>query len=314
MSITGQVIERRSDRNRTPAAVGELFDRRMELGDAIRFYTSVGRRNIDYFDWIHAVYSWICLPCVSFDWRKVLGEDKTKMAIFDILVDDLADNFNTPSKGLLEQFIQIPWQNAIERNEYLDVGKLIWEDYIASVSSYPRFKEFERMFYFDLRQVLSSMVYSSLVNTMELDNSIEMDIYSSYGCMVILAVDMDLMCSPSFDMKDLGKMRAVAYLGQKVAHIGNMLNTYRCEVLERDLSCPIISLAVRRGLIDRNELGDESIIPRLSKLEEIFEKRAHSYIQRASTYERQIRSVNIRGFSEFLTELLHRFKESRSLR
>jgi len=59
---------------------------RLELTEVLDLYKSVGRRNIGYFAWIHDVYSWITLPSVSFDRRKVLGEDKTKLAIFDILL------------------------------------------------------------------------------------------------------------------------------------------------------------------------------------------------------------------------------------
>jgi hypothetical protein len=158
------------------------------------------------------------------------------------------------------------------------------------------------------------MVYSSLVNSFNLDNSVEMSVYSPHGCMVMLAVDMDLMCSPTFDMKDLGKMRKVAYLAQEVAHIGNMLVTYPGELAERDLSCPIISLAVRKGFIEKTELGDMSLLPRIKKLEEVFKKKALSNIQKVAVYEKEILSVNIGGFSKYLAELFEKFAESRSLR
>jgi hypothetical protein len=310
----GQVLEKKDERPFRHGPIEEISPRRLELEKVIGLYRSIGRRNTEYFQWIHNVYSWICLPCVSFDYRKVLGEDKTKMAVFDVMLDDLADNYDTRSQVLLEEFLQIPWQNTRTKHEYLDAGVIIWEDYIGSVGSYPRFREFERLFFLDLRQVLTSMIYSSLVNSIGLDNPLEMNMYSSYGCMVMLAMDMDLMCSPTFDMKDLGRMRAVGYLAQRVAHIGNMLNTYPGELAEKDLSSPIISMAVRRGLIEKEELGDMSVLPRLGKLEGIYKKKAQSYIQKVSTHEKEISSVNIRGFSDFLAKLMDRFSDSRSLR
>ena len=276
----------------------------------------MGRRNIEYFAWIHDVYSWITLPSVSFDCKSLLSEDKTKLTVFDILVDDLADNYETRSYPLLERLASIPWQSKTEvaTDPYLDVASRIWEDSMSSLSNYPRFNEFERVFYFDLRQVLSSMMYSYLGNTAGIENQIETSFYSSYGCLVEVAIDMDLMCSPTFDMKELGPMRTVACLAQKVAHVGNMLTTYPSEIVERDVSSPIISLALRKGIIRKDELGDKAAIPKVSKLEWIFTNKAYSYVKKVAEYEKDIRSINIRGFSNYLVELIGKFEGSRSLR
>ncbi len=299
-----------------PRLLGASLER-LELGDVINLYKSVGRRNIEYFAWIHDVYSWITLPSVSFECRKDLGDDKTKLTVFDILADDLADNYETRSYPLLQRLANIPWEGKAEiadSDEYFSVGRRIWEDSISSLSNYPRFKEFEKIFYFDLRQVLSSMMYSYLGNTAGIENPIETSFYSSYGCLVEVAIDMDLMCSPAFDMKELGPMRTVACLAQKVAHVGNMLTTYPSEIVERDVSSPIISLALRKGLIREDELGDKAAIPKVSKLEWVYKNKAYSYIKKVAEYEKEIRSINIRGFSDYLIELIGKFEGSRSLR
>ena len=290
---------------------------RLDLGAVIDLYKSVGRRNIDYFTWIHEVYSWITLPSVSFDLRKDLNDDKTKMTVFDILVDDLADNYATRSYSLLEKLAGIPWEakpHPDENDAYLSAARRIWEDSLSSISRYPRFKEFERIFYFDVRQVLQSMIYSYLGNTDGIENPVETGFYSSYGCLVEVALDMDLMCSPSFDMKELGPMRSVACLAQKVAHVGNLLTTYPNELMERDVSSPIISLALRKGLIRREELGDKAALPKVSKLEWVFKNKAYCYIRKVAEYEKGIRSINIKGFSDYLLELVDRFEGSRTLR
>lgn len=299
-----------------PRAIASSADR-LELSDVINLYKSVGRRNIEYFAWIHDVYSWITLPSVSFECKKFLAEDKTKLTVFDILVDDLADNYETRSYSLLEKLTAIPWDakgRSTDEDRYLEVGRKIWQDSIASLSDYPRFREFERVFYFDMRQVLSSMMYSYLANTANIENQIETNFYSSYGCLVEVALDMDLMCSPAFDMKELGPMRTVACLAQKVAHMGNLLTTYPSEIAERDVSSPIISLALRNGLIRRDELGDPTILPRVSKLEWVFKNKAYNYIRKVAEYEKEIRSINIRGFSQYLVQLIDKFEGSRELR
>src|SRR5437016_14597348 len=87
---------------------------RLELGEVLDLYKSVGRRNIEYFAWIHDVYAWITLRSVSFDCRKDLGDDKTKLSVFDILVDDWADNYETRSYPLLQRLPNIPGQRRDE--------------------------------------------------------------------------------------------------------------------------------------------------------------------------------------------------------
>ena len=115
-------------------------------------------------------------------------------------------------------------------------------------------------------------------------------------------------------MRELGSMRTVACLAQKIAHVGNMLTTYPSEVVERDVSSPIISLALRKGIIREDELGDKAAVPKVGKLEWVFKNKAYSYIKKVAEYEKEIRSINIRGFSNYLVELIERFEGSRLLR
>jgi hypothetical protein len=280
----------------------------MTLEEAIELYKSVGKRNADYlFHWLHNIYSRITLPMVSPEYKSILALDKAKMAMFDVIADDLADNSASRDPVALDRFLQIPWQKDIAGGLHVEVGKKLWEDCIKSVRDYPRFKEFENVFYFDLRQVVSGMEYSYLANTIEMANPIDNRIHVPHGCMVMLHCDLDLMCSPRFDIADLGTMRMIFHMAQRVAHIGNLLNTYPREVLEKDLSCPLISLALRKGLITKEDLNDELILPKISVLESTFREEAEKYIRRAARYEKQVRSVNMIGFSAALKALLDTF-------
>ncbi len=311
MSQTEQLLLRIRQKESESQENARYEDHRgLRLEDVIALYESVGRRDSDYLEWLHRVYTSMNLPCIPSECKKTLGEDKTKLAIFDIMADDLADNFVTRSRFLLQDFIRIPWHNTVEKHDYIQVGQAIWDDYLESVQQYPRFKELEGIFYFDLRQVLSSMEYSSLINTVGLDNPFEMSHHSPYGCAVILALDMDLMCLPNFDLKEMRTMRSISYLAQKIAHIANMLTTYPREVLEKDMSSPIISLAVRKRIITKEDLGGREVIEKLKPLEWIFRSRAMSQVQKVASYEKEIHSVNIRGFSQMLEELVKRWGTS----
>mgnify|MGYP006977938127 CR=1 FL=1 len=283
----------------------------MNLKDAIEMYKSVGHRNADFlFNWLYNIYSNVYLPCIDIKMKDKLAEDKTKLTIFDVLGDDLSDNPKMIDYNLLKKFMQIPWNfKNKQKNPYLEVARKIWEDCITSIKKYPRFRDIEKIFFFDLKQILISMKYSFLVNTYRIDNSIEMNIFPPHGCMVILHCDMDLMCSPKFDMKDISNIRVIFLLAQKIAHIGNMLNTYPREFEERDMSCPLISFALRKGIITEDELGKEEALLKLKKLEPIFLNRAKNYIRMVSLYENKVKSVNVSGFSESLNFLLTKFIE-----
>ncbi len=283
----------------------------MDVQEAIRLYKSVGNRNADFlFKWLYKTYQDIYLPCIDMTFKERLAEDKTKLTIFDVLGDDLSDNPKMLNIARLKKFIQIPWNfKNKQKNPYLEVARKIWKDCIRSVKTYPGFVDIKRMFYFDLKQVLSSMEYSSLVNTDMVNNSIEMKIFPPHGCMVMLHCDMDLMCSPKFDKKDIGNMRAMFFLAQKVSHIGNVLNTYPREFEEQDMSCPLISLALRKGMITKDDLGKEYLLPKIRKLEPIFKIEAKNYIKMIKSYENKIKSVDVVGFSESLNVLLSKFME-----
>ncbi len=288
MSQTEQLLLRIRQKESESQENARYEDHRgLRLEDVIALYESVGHRDSDYLEWLHRVYTSMNLPCTPSEYKKTLGEDKTKLAIFDIMADDLADNFVTRSRFLLQDFIRIPWHNTVEKHDYIQVGQAIWDDYLESVQQYPRFKELEGIFYFDLRQVLSSMEYNSLINTVGLDNPFEMSHHSPYGCAVILALDMDLMCLPNFDLKEMRTMRSISYLAP-----------------------PIISLAVRKRIITKEDLGGREVIEKLKPLEWIFRSRAMSQVQKVASYEKEIHSVNIRGFSQMLEELVKRWGSS----
>ncbi len=278
-----------------------------ELLEDIKLYDQVGQRNGTFlFEWLHNIYSRVYLPCIDLTFKETLSLDKTRLTIFDVLVDDLADNFELRNWEALTEFVKIPWEGGNSyANEYSKIGKKIWDRSIRSIRKYPRFKELKKVFYFDLGQVMSSMEYSYLVNSYRLDNPIEEKIYPPHGCMVILHCDMDLMCSPEFDLKELRAMRVIFNLAQRVSHIGNMLNTYPKEIEEKDYSSPIISRGLRRGLLKDMKNGE--ILAKLKPLEKEFKDEALAIVKDIRVQEEKIESVDMKGFSDSLRKTFNNF-------
>ncbi len=283
----------------------------LNLDDAIKLYKSVGPRNADFlFPWLNEIYYKTYLSCIDIEYKDILSLDKTKLTIFDVLVDDLADNSLIRNRHLLEEVIKIPWTaSTLYKNKYSDVARMIWQDCINSIKQYPRYDEFKDIFFFDLDQVMNSMRYSYLVNTADFSSIIEDEIYLNHGVMVILHCDMDLMCSSSFNFAELKKLRPIIHWVQEVAHLGNLLNTYPREIKEADFSSPIISMGLREGLIDRTtvikdpEYALASIEPLVSRFEERMQKNLERIKENAST----IYSIDIYDFYNRLKNVWNAF-------
>jgi len=277
----------------------------MSLDESIEMYKKVGHRNADFlFKWINSVYDFFYLPSVDLKMKKTLMRDKTKLTIFDVLIDDLADNAEIRDREVLEEAIGIAWNGLKSTdNDYLKVTKKIWDDCIESIKNYPRFEEFKDLFYFDLEKVMHSMKYSFLANDLGINNGHEDEINLAHGCMVILHADMDLMCSPTFDKKELKKIRPILYWVEDIVHIGNLMNTYAREVEEADFSSPMISLALDRGIVDKEIIinNPEEAIKKISILVPYFKERVENNFKKIEEVAKTIESIDM---EEFLKKLM----------
>ena len=285
------------------------------LEETIDLYKQVGSRNADFlFRWLYKVYNKTFLPSIDIAYKEILSVDKTKLTVFDVLIDDLADDVKIRNKRLLDEALAIPWLPSKRfNNQYLKITQKIWLDCINSIKLYPRYNEFEEIFYFDLNQVMNCMRYSFLVNTENLSNDLEDKIYLSHGVMVMLHCDMDLMCSPLFDYEEIKILRPILYLAQDVAHIANMLNTYPKEVGELDFSSPIISLSLRKGIITKNMIIKEPEIAcsRLRSLIPYYEKRIKANLEEIKAQSGKITSIDMNDFYTRLEEVWSEFLKRR---
>lgn len=272
----------------------------VSLKSSIDLYKTVGPRNADFlFPWLYSVYDETYLPSIDKSFKKKLSLDKTKLTIFDVLVDDLADNAKIRNKRLLEKALRIPWNGSkIYSSPYLRVTHKIWTECMESINEYPRYDEFKDIFYFDLDQVMNSMRYSYLVNSLDFSSVAEDEMYLNHGVMVLLHCDMDLMCSPDFNYSELRSLRPILHWVQDVAHLGNLLNTYPKEILEADFSSPIISLGIREGLITKELVVND---PEYSKaciqpLVSLYEKRMYVNLDNIKNNVDLIKSIDMNDF------------------
>jgi hypothetical protein len=82
------------------------------------------------------------------------------------------------------------------------------------------------------------------------------------------------MSSENFDYSELGKAIVLFKMTDIVAMLNNTVNTWKREIIERDYSCPVISLALEKKVIkfsDFEKISTESMVEKLSPVSEMIE-------------------------------------------
>ena len=277
-----------------------------DFKEAVKWYNSTGlqSRNMNFFArWVYNVYKIASLPGTDSSCIERLAVDKTKLSIFAILVDDLADNVELRNKELLEKAIRIPFNGSkIFKNKYLEVTRELWNDIIGSVSSYPRYRDFKEIFFFDLDQFFNSIKYAYLVNSSDFYNIQEGMIYSPNNMMIIIYLDMDLMCSPCFDKSELKKVRPIFHYIQDIMHVGNILNTFPREIEELDFSSPIITLGLSEDVIKKEDVANnpEQVLRDLNYFIPYYKQRVEEDFEKIIDQSYNVVSID---FNEFYPRL-----------
>jgi len=277
----------------------------MECGfiESFKSYKSleIKSRNIDFLiKWLHDVYKIAYLPCTDPNLREKLAVDKVKLSIFNILLDDLADNSEIRDKELLEEAIKISKNGSKKQTHpYLILAQKMWEECIESIKQYPRYEEFKEIFDFDMDQFVDSIKYSYLVNTNGIDNDFETQLYSAHNMMVMIFTDMDIMCSPDFDRKELRKIRPIQYSVQEITHIGNIVATYPREIKEKDYSSPIINYAIREGIIQKETVENEpeTALRKLEALVPFLKMKVECNFEKIEEQAKEVKTVDVIEFS-----------------
>lgn len=284
----------------------------MKLEKAIDLYNSVGIRDGNFlFNWLKSIYDFFYFPSIDKKYAESLSEIKTKLTIYDVLLDDLADNKSLRDKKKLERACNIPWDGSEFKDEYLEAMRKIWVDCQNSIKKYPRFSEFEELFYYDLEQIISSMKYSYFVNTHNITSYRELKEYVHHGVMVIVHGDLDLMCSPKFETEELSSVRTILHAAQNICHIGNMLATYEKEVKEHDFSSPIITYAIEEGIISNKmiEKNPGKAVSEIKKVKDHFEERVKNNFEIIEQKKKKAKTVSAKKFKVKVRKVYDNFME-----
>ena len=102
---------------------------------------------------------------------------------------------------------------------------------------------------------------------------------------------LDLMSSENFDASELGKAIVLFKTADIVAMLSNTISTWKREIIERDYSCPVISLALEKKLIkfsDFEKISAENIEEKLLPVSEMMEDELNKTILSMEEFLRRI--------------------------
>ncbi|HEX6984828.1 MAG TPA: hypothetical protein VF170_05600, partial [Planctomycetaceae bacterium] len=216
-------------------------------------YARVGRRNPYLWTWCRQAVRITTLPCVEPALRDDAGDVKTLGVMFDVMLDDLADRGG--DDRLLEELLALPLGRAADLSgcpaadrAYAEFTCDLWREIVTRCEGFPRYAEFARLLRFDYLQLCNVMRYSHLLNgQLDLLNLAEHDVYTPHNMHIMVCSTIDLMCSPSFDRSELGRLREVVWHAQWMGRIGNLVTTWQRELGEGDFTSGVYARAVTRG-------------------------------------------------------------------
>lgn len=227
----------------------------------VEAYARIGRRDPYLWKWCHRAVEITTLPTVDPTLLSELCDTKTLGVMFDVMLDDIADQGGNDQ--LLEELLVLvegtraPDFGSFDEStrEYATFTQELWNEIQRRAVAYPRYAEFTSLLRFDYLQLVNVMRYSHLLNSNpELLNLSEHDLYTPHNMHIMVCSTFDLMCSPNFDRKELGRLREIVWNAQCMGRIGNLVTTWQRELGERDFTSGVFARAVSRGDLTLEQL------------------------------------------------------------
>jgi hypothetical protein len=280
-----------------------------ELQGWVDEYQRVGERDIFFWKWIYKGIQETTLPMVTKKYQKSIWKSEFLLIMFIILLDDTADR--TRNTKLLDELLKIPFEKKCltfkkltqKDKIHLKFTIKIWCQIEKIIKRYPKYKEFKKIFYYDIRQIINALRYNYLINTNHcLINETEYWLYSPHTMQIITLATIDLMCIPEFDISELGIMREIMFQAQKMGRIGNCISTWEREIKDNDFTSAIIANALENNTIMLYELKKENYRKLIKKIkngkteEKILKNWEECYLQ-ISKLSKKIKSIKINEVS-----------------
>jgi hypothetical protein len=219
------------------------------FAERVSQYNQLGARGEYLWRWCIYGLRAILFPSVTEESREHITDTKMLAVMYGVLLDDVADQWG--DQPFLNRLMRATLGEAGRDFQDLGVGRAayaqftcdVWDEFQLRVSGYPRFFEFKDLLDYDNRQIVNTMWYSQLVNAdISLLNIEEHDVYSPHNMQMMSFATIDLMCSPEFDHREVGRLRGAMWHAQCMGRIGNLVSTWERELKDGDYSSGVFAI------------------------------------------------------------------------
>jgi hypothetical protein len=263
------------------------------------------------FKWLYNNYMTLHLSCVDLYNVPRLADLKTCLALVDVAIDDSCDYAYLIEKSGGDRFsyemlsmlyntdkiasgVYTSLNPNLGNNRYVKTTFCIISDLTRThIMSLPRYRDFRGEFFLAMRNVAKSMEFSYLLNKNKIIYPFPYVVQNrAASTMVEIHSILDLMSSENFDASELGKAIVLFKTADIVAMLSNTISTWKREIIERDYSCPVISLALEKKLIKFSDFEkisaeniEEKLLPASEMMEGELNKAILSMTEFAENYE-----------------------------
>ena len=223
-------------------------------------YEQIGNRPRFLWQWCQHGIELTTLPGVPPEWGGYAAETKFLSAMLNVLIDDVADQQG--NRALLSSLLEMVQgsggdfrHHSVEERRYAEFATKIWREYWERSRQFPCFEAFEDLLRYDLMQLFNQIRYTELLKqNLCLLNSVEHDLYSPHGMMLMSFATLDLMCMPLFRAEELGRLREAIWHAQSMSRIGNLVSTWQREIGDADFSSGVFARAIEKGTLTPEQL------------------------------------------------------------
>ena len=289
-------------------------------------YSRVGGRDVYLWRWCLHGLRLTSLSCVAPELRGDLCDTKLLAVMYGVMLDDVAD------KGGEEHFLTeltkiisgAPPRGFSKfsraQQEYARFTSSLWLNFERRLKGSPCYTDYEELLAYDHQQILNTMSYSCMVNRHPaMLNVQEHDLYLPHNMQMMSFATMDLMCSPDFDRRELGKLREVIWHAQSMGRIGNLISTWQREIGDRDFTSGVFARALCEGDLTLEDL--RSATPRTIETairrgghELYFLRKWEAHRESIRLMSHSIRSVDVNALLVALQRLIHMELSSRGFK
>ncbi len=283
----------------------------------VQNYAEIGQRDLYLWQWCLHGLELTTLSSVARQLRADLCDTKLLAVMYGVMLDDVADqggqeDFLNELTKIISGAQPLSFERfSADQQIYARFTRQLWETFSQRLQRAPAYAEYEELLAYDHRQILNTMSYSAMVNHHpELLNVQEHDMYLPHNMQMMSFATMDLMCSPSFDRRELGMLREIIWHAQNMGRIGNLVSTWQREIKERDFTSGVFARAIREGDLTTEDL--RSATP--SSIETAIRRGKHEsyFLQKWESHRRSIRalvprvtSIDVAALLKGLQRLIH---------